>query len=405
MILSIAWKNIWRNKLRSLIVIVATTIGVAAGTYSAALMFGVATQKINAAISNEVSHIQIHNPAFKENYEIQYSLPEAGKMVENIKHIPGVKSVSARTIITGMLLSAASATGIKLNAIDPGIEKQTTTLCTKIADTQGVYFGDGLRNPIVISQKLAEKLDVRLRSKMVLRFQSADGNLVEGAFKVCGIYRTSNGMFDELNVFIRQTDLASLTGDVPIHEIAILLDENEGVNQFVATLRKLYPSSEVMGWQELFPELGMLTAMLTVMNYMLLGIILAALAFGIVNTMLMIVLERTRELGMMMAVGMNKGRLFGMIMLESILLTLCGGLAGIILSAFLIALSAHTGIDLSSLGQGFEAMGYDPIMYPAFRAGFFLGTVLMVILTGILSSLYPARKALGINPALAVKNE
>jgi ABC-type lipoprotein release transport system permease subunit len=405
MILSIAWKNIWRNKLRSLIVIVATTIGVAAGTYSAALMFGVATQKINAAISNEVSHIQIHNPAFKENYEIQYSLPEAGKMVENIKHIPGVKSVSARTIITGMLLSAASATGIKLNAIDPGIEKQTTTLCTKIADTQGVYFGDGLRNPIVISQKLAEKLDVRLRSKMVLRFQSADGNLVEGAFKVCGIYRTSNGMFDELNVFIRQTDLASLTGDVPIHEIAILLDENEGVNQFVATLRKLYPSSEVMGWQELFPELGMLTAMLTVMNYMLLGIILAALAFGIVNTMLMIVLERTRELGMLMAVGMNKGRLFGMIMLESILLTLCGGLAGIILSAFLIALSAHTGIDLSSLGQGFEAMGYDPIMYPEFRAGFFLGTVLMVILTGILSSLYPARKALGINPALAVKNE
>ncbi len=405
MILSIAWKNIWRNKLRSLIVIAATAIGVAAGTYSASLMFGVATQKINASINNEVSHIQIHNPAFKENYEIQYTLHEAEKMIANIEKLPGVKSVSGRTVITGMVMSAASATGIKVNGINPEVEKRTTTLYTKIADTSGVYFGEGLRNPVVISQKLADKLNVRLKSKIVIRFQSAEGSLIEGAFKVCGIYRTSNGMFDEINIFVRQSDLIPLMGNLPIHEIAILLNDNDRVNEFVSSLRKQYPSEEVMSWQELFPELGMLTAMLTTMNYMILGIILAALAFGIVNTMLMIVLERTRELGMLMAVGMNKGRLFRMIMLESILLSLCGGIAGIIISAFLIVLTAHTGIDLSSLGQGFEALGYDPIMYPEFRPGFFLGTVVMVIVTGIFSSLYPARKALGINPALAVKNE
>jgi putative ABC transport system permease protein len=405
MILSIAWKNIWRNKLRSFIVIAAIAIGVAAGTYSASLMFGVATQKINSAISNEVSHIQIHNPAFKENYEIRYTLLGAEKMIADIEKLPGVKSVSGRTIITGMILSAASATGIKVNGINPEIEKRTTTLYTKIADTSGTYFGEGLRNPVVISRKLADKLNVRLKSKIVLRFQSADGSLIEGAFKVCGIYHTSNGMFDELNIFVRQTDLVTLMGALPIHEIAILLYNNDNVSGFVNSLRKQYPTTEVMDWQELFPELGMLTAMLTTMNYTILGIILAALAFGIVNTMLMIVLERTRELGMLMAVGMNKGKLFRMIMLESILLSLCGGIAGIIISAFLIALTAHTGIDLSSLGQGFEALGYDPIMYPEFRPGFFLGTVILVILTGIFSSLYPARKALGINPAMAVKNE
>ena len=170
-------------------------------------------------------------------------------------------------------------------------------------------------------------------------------------------------------------------------------------------LKHDYPAAEVKDWQELFPELGMLTAMLTTMNYLILGIILAALAFGIVNTMLMIVLERSRELGMLMAVGMNKHKVFRMIMLESILLSLCGGIAGIVISIFLIQLSAHTGIDLSAFGQGFEAMGYDPVMYPELRPGFFAGTVIMVILTGILSSLYPARKALAINPALAVKNE
>jgi len=405
MIFSIAWKNIWRNKLRSLIVIAATTIGVAAGTFSAALMFGVATQKINASISNEVSHIQIHNPNFRENYEFQYTLPEAEKMIKKIAQLPEVKSVAPRTIITGMVMSAAASTGIKLNGIDPEIEKMTTTLYSKIADTCGVYFGESLHNPIVISRKLADKLNVRLKSKLILRFQSADGSLIEGAFKICGIYRTSNGMFDELNVFIRQSDLGSLIGNVPVHEIAILLHNDRQTTEVIATLKKLYPSMDILSWKELLPEIGMITAMLGMMNYFILGIILAALAFGIVNTMLMIVLERTRELGMLMAVGMNKSGLFRMIMLESIFLSLCGGIAGMIISTFMIWLTSRTGIDLSSFSKGFESLGFDPVMYPEIRPAFYLGTVLMVIITGILSSLYPARKALSINPALAVKNE
>ena len=94
-----------------------------------------------------------------------------------------------------------------------------------------------------------------------------------------------------------------------------------------------------------------------------------------------------------------------MIMLESILLSLCGGASGMLISTFIIWLTSRTGIDLSSFSQGFESLGFDPIMYPEIRPAFYLGTVLMVIITGILSSLYPARKALGINPALAVKNE
>jgi ABC-type lipoprotein release transport system permease subunit len=388
-----------------MIVISATAIGVAAGTYSAALMFGVATQKINASISNEVSHIQIHNPDFKENYEFRYTLPEAEEMQRSIAKFPEVKSITARTVITGMIMSAASSTGIKVNGINPATEKTTTTLSAKIADTSGVYFGEGLRNPVVISQKLADKLNVRLKSKLILRFQAGDGNLVEGAFKVCGIYRTANGMFDESNVFIRQSDLATLTGEVPVHEIAILLHDDRQTLNVINTLKKQYPAAEVLGWKELLPDLGMISAMLGMMNYFILGTILAALAFGIVNTMLMIVLERTRELGMLMAVGMNKGRLFRMIMIESILLTLCGGLAGIIMSTIIIWITARTGIDLSAFGKGFEALGYDPVMYPEIRPGFYFGTVLLVILTGILSSLYPARKALSINPALAVKNE
>ena len=353
MIFSIAWKNIWRNKLRSLIVIAATTIGVAAGTFSASLMFGVATQKINSSISNEVSHIQIHNPNFRENYEFQYTLPDAEKMMKAIAQLPEVKSVAPRTIITGMIMSAASSAGIKLNGIDPEIEKKTTTLYTKIADTKGVYFGEGLHNPIVISQKLADKLNVRLKSKLILRFQSADGSLIEGAFKICGIYRTSNGMFDEINVFIRQSDLGTLIGSAPVHELAILLLNDRQTAEVISTLKKMYSTLEVLSWKELLPEIGMLTAMLGMMNYFILGIILAALAFGIVNTMLMIVLERTRELGMLMAIGMNKSRLFRMIMLESILLSLCGGASGMLISTFIIWLTSRTGIDLSSFSQGF----------------------------------------------------
>ena len=166
-----------------------------------------------------------------------------------------------------------------------------------------------------------------------------------------------------------------------------------------------FPSLEVMSWKEIQPDLAMMTGWVQKFYAVFMVVILAALAFGIVNTMLMVVLERTKELGMLTAIGMNKKRVFGMIMLESVFLSLVGGVVGMIVSKIIIALTARNGINFSSYKEGFEAMGYPSHIYPVISISFFLTVTLLIIVTGILSSIYPALKALKLDPAEALRTE
>jgi putative ABC transport system permease protein len=389
-----------------MIVISAIALGVAAACFSAALMFGMASQKINAAIGNEVSSIQLHHPDFLDNYDIQDSIAQPEHVAEVISHMQGVKSVSERSVITGMIMSASSSAGIRINAVDPNAEKLVTNIHSDFCSTCGTYLNVGKHNQIIISSKLAEKLKVRVKSKIILRFQGIAGTIIDGAYKICGIYKTSNGVFDEINVFIDRKELsAQLNNQLPVNEIAVMLSNNDRVVQTATLIRSANPHLSVLTWDQLQPELGLLTGLLTVSLFFLQAIILAALAFGIVNTMLMVVLERIHELGMLVAIGMNRLKLFRLIMLETVFLSVTGGFFGISISILVTTLAAHTGIDLSSLAKGIESLGFDSIIYPEIRMSFFIGTTILVIITGILSSIYPARLALKINPADAVRGE
>jgi ABC-type antimicrobial peptide transport system permease subunit len=162
---------------------------------------------------------------------------------------------------------------------------------------------------------------------------------------------------------------------------------------------------EVLNWKKLAPDLALMTDMVQ-QFYLIFGIIiLAALAFGILNTMLMVVLERTREIGMLTAIGMNKKKVFSMIMLESVFLSIIGGVTGMIISFLVIRLTSNTGINLSRYAEGFAALGYSADVYPRISAGFFGIVAVFIIITGILSSIYPALKALKLNPVEAIRTE
>jgi len=174
----------------------------------------------------------------------------------------------------------------------------------------------------------------------------------------------------------------------------------------VQTALKLkLPGLLVQNWMELRPDMGMVTSAIAIEVYIILGIILFALAFGIVNTMLMIVFERTRELGMLMAVGMSKSRVFRMIMLETVFLTFIGGIVGMTLSVVLIAVFHRHGIDLSSFSKGLGAFGFDPKIYPFIKRELYVNLSIMILCTGILSAVMPARKALKLKPVEAIRIE
>lgn len=403
MIGAIAWKNIWRNRVRSGVIIAAITIGMFAGVFTSTFYKGWINQRLEAGVETEVSHIQIHHPDFSENFELKGFIPESEKIEEELAQTDFVDGLSPRMVVQAMIASSETGTGVKILGVDPEKEKLVTNLYTKVPD--GKYFDGVKRNPILIGKKLAGKLKVKLHSKLVITLQDSQGHLTSEAFRVCGIYNVGNGMFEEMNVFVLKTDLARFVqlDESTSHEIVVHLKDHGQLRENTETLSGKYKESLVQSWKQLTPELGILNEYGNIYIYFFIAIILLSLGFGIVNTMLMAVMERVKEIGMLMAIGMSKFRVFRMLMLETVLLTLTGGFFGILLGLAVTLATMRSGIDLSFYAEGLEDMGYSSLVFPVVEFEMVSVIVILVLVTGLIASIYPARKALKYKPAEAIR--
>jgi len=249
--------------------------------------------------------------------------------------------------------------------------------------------------------------EFRLNSSLILTLQTPQGELHNQLFKVRGIYKTTNTSFDARFAYVHRNVLAATVGldESQVHEVAIISTGMEEAKALSSQLSKSLKDLTVQNWSEVSPEIAMYAEFGDFMGLIYVSIILFALAFGIVNTMMMSVLERIRELGMLMAIGMNKIRVFGMIMVESIMLSITGGAVGMILSAGILAILSRTGIDFSMWAEGFEALGYASVIYPDASVQDYVLITILVILTGMIASLWPARKALKLKPVEALRHE
>jgi putative ABC transport system permease protein len=405
MLWSVAWRNIWRSKVRSLVIICALTIGIMSGVFTWALYEGMVTQRINSAIKTEASHIQLHHQKYLENPDLKYFIHNSDSIREQIDSMKGVSAVTVRLIVNSMIASAETGSGVQVIGVNPDDERKVTNIYEKIVD--GAYFEGARRNPIVIGKKMAEKLNVDVRSKVVLTMQDMNGEIVRAQFKVAGIYKISNSMYEEMAVFVRKSDLAALIGmeNTDGHEIAVLLDDDRTYNDIQNKLSARYKDLDVKSWKDIMPEVSLVEESLDISMYLILGIILFALLFGIINTMLMAVLERIKELGMLMAVGMNKKRVFTMIMLETLFLALTGCVIGIILGYLFTVLLMKTGVNLSAWGDAYERLGYDTVIYPVPDLLIAVKVTMMVFVTGLVAAIYPAIKALKLKPAEALRTD
>ena len=404
-LLTVAWRNIWRNKLRSLIIIASIAIGVFAGIFISAFMKGMTSQRIESAIKTELSYIQIHNPAFRETEDIDLLIDNAQEKCQKIKQIVHVNGLSPRIIIKGMAASAGTSSGVQMLGIDPKEEHHVTNIDQKLIS--GKFLEGAKRNPVVIGAKLAKTLNLKLKSKVIFTFLDYQGELTGGAFRVAGIFQTANSMFDESTVFVRKTDMQKLTNIPPntVHEIVVNINDNQAGKLVKSKIVELYPGTETMLWTELQPELAYITQISDIYMYIFVGIILFTLGFGIVNTMLMVVLERIKEIGMLLAIGMNKLRVFNMIVLETVFLSITGGLVGIILGGIVSKYFSVHPIDLALWADSLSSMGWDSLVYTRISFSMLIQVAGMLVLTGILAAVYPARKALKLNPADSLRIE
>jgi putative ABC transport system permease protein len=402
MLFTLAWKNVWRNRKRSTILFIAIMTGLWCGLLASALFFGMWEATINSTIDRELSHIQIHQPGFREERTINNFINNTAQIRNILTRENNVEGYSFRTIIDGMASSPVSASGVTISGIIPSDEKKITSIKDYLID--GDYLTDTDQNSVLIGSKLAEQLDLKLKNKIVLSFQGLDSTIIYAAFRVSGIFRTESNHFNSVNVFVNQEDLFTLLNTESLHhEVAVKLKNSQFIPGVLQSLRNKLPQNKVEEWGEIAPEFKLTNDSMTISLNVFLGLILFGLFFGITNTMLMSVIDRVREIGILMAVGMKRIRIFIMIMTETILLSLSGGLAGMIFGSLTIRLLNSTGINLSSFSAGLGEYGIASMLYPRLPLSYYPVITIMIIVTAVFGAVYPSLKAIRLNPASAIR--
>ena len=398
-IIKIAWRNVWRNKLRSIVVMLSIVLGIWSGLFITAMTLGLNEQRMSGAVNGYLSHVQIHHPKFKEDFNKKYFLQDIVSLQKQLDTSQLVKFYTKRLVINGMAATAKGNYGVQILGINPEKEKKVTNISEKLI--KGTYLNKFKRNPILIGKKLADKLRLKIKSKVILNFQDADNNTIAQSFRVEGIYKSASSLYDLGNVFVKQEDIENLTGlKGKSHRVAILCHEIKDVSLLK---EQINTDNNVETWGEISPELGYAQEVMSSFIYIFMGIILMALAFGIINTMLMAVLERKHELGMLISVGMNKRKVFSMIIMETLFLALIATPIGMLLSLWTITHFEKYGIDLSSVATGLESLGIGSRIYTHLPKQLYFTITLMTLVVALISAIIPARRALKLNPAEAVK--
>lgn len=397
-----AWRNVWRNRTRSLIIMASVAIGLLAGLCVLGIYDGMIRARVRKVIDWEVAHLQIHRTGFLDDYEAGATLTDAPNIEAFLSQHTGIQSFSMRAITMGMLANATGSTGVEIVGVDVEKEKHTSGLDKK------VILGETLRtahpSDVMVGKKLADRLGLRMGSRLVLTFTDVEKNITAGAFKVCGIYKTNNDRLDERLVYVHREALNHYLGVLECHEVAVLLRDDGRVEVTKTQLQGQFPQVEVRTWKENSPETDLMVGTVNQYSYIIVVIIMIALAFGIVNTMLMSVLERTREIGMLNALGMNHAQVFRLVVMETLMLTLVGVPVGMAVSWLGLDYSSKAGIDISSIsGAAMSGFGFESIIYPRFPKAQVGSVVTIVFVTALLSSVFPSLKAMRLQPADALR--
>ena len=401
-LLKISWRNVWRSKLRSLVVILSVVFGILGGIIMIAMSYGLNEERMNNAVETYLSHIQIHNNLFREDYNIKHTINNLDNIENALNDDERIISYTKRIILNGMLSNSNGSYGIQIKGVNPENEKKIINTYEKLIE--GEYFNTKRDNTILVGKKLADKLNLNLKSKVVITFQDEFNELTSLLYRVEGIFKSGNSRFDESNVFVKNI---SITKNLPsfsgIHEIPILLTDIELRNSVKKDLILLSPNNIVEAWDDISKDLAYANEMLAAVLYIFMMIILIGLSFGIVNTMLMAILERKKEIGMLMSIGMNRYKIFLMICFETTFLSMIALPFGLMLSYLIVEYYSVVGIDLSIVEAGLENFGVGTRLYLKVPQEQYIVVAIMVFMISIISSIFPSLRALKINPVDATK--
>ncbi len=403
-LVKVAWRNLWRNPRRTIITMFSMAFGLSFMIVSHALMIGMADQMVYFATSLNTGHIQIHQEDYLEKRSIYSNIKDPSPLLDRLNSL-GIGSSSVRAFSTALISSGPQSAGAALWGIDPASERKVTELYKHMAS--GSFLSPGDRGAVVLGKHLAKKLNVKPGDEVILLAQAADGSLGNEIYTVKGILNAVGAALDRTGVIISLPDLdflLSLGGRV--HEIAIRLDKPGNLEQAKAIVKSSLKDSglEVKSWKEIMPTISQMVDLHQVSSMIILIIIFAVASLGIMNTQLMSIFERTREIGVMRAIGLGPSKVITMIALETFFMTVIAGAAGSLAGAlWAFRLQTH-GLDLRKYVGEIDLGGiiFDTLIKAHFSVSTVVEPLIVMVAVVLLATIYPAIRAIRISPVDAL---
>ena len=393
----IGWRNLWRNKRRSLVVISSIAMGIFAMLMSMGIMNGMNNQMVENTISTSLGHISIHRKGFQEDMKLQNSFIPSEEIQRSLADFP---RHAPRLKMEAMIRSSEASRGILLMGVDPEKEKSVTKIFDYTLGKDG-YLSDPGAHEVLISKTLSEKLDILIGDKVVMMFQDLNKEIVGVAFKVRGLYRSPIDSFDKYVVFTGIDVLQKLTGmGERISEITVHVGHRKKVDAAAARIGKSLknPEIELLTWKEMAPNLLRAIQLFDTSIYIFFSIIFITVTFSIANTLIMAIMERFHEIGVMKSIGTRPSWIGAMVLFEAINLGFVGLLAGAASGVAVTFLLSLNGIDFSFFMESVRVWGTGQIIYPALKPMDIIACGVIVLTTTVIAALYPAIKAARIKP-------
>lgn len=400
-IVMLAWRNLWRNHRRTIVMLAAISVGVWAMIFMTALIRGMVSDMVSDGLQTLPGQVQAHNPQYRDDPSISNLLSMSDAEISAAFADADFAGWAARVRVPAIISSERESRGVTLLGVDPLQEASISAIGSNVSEGRNLENTND--NGVVIGRKLAEKLDTEIGKRIVLMSQDPDNEIADRGFRIVGLFKANLEANEEAFVLVGKNAAQKMLriGD-QVSEVAVVGNDYRNVASLQSDVSaRLGDATETLTWQELNTYLS---SMLRVMDGFVLVwmvVIFLALSFGLVNTLVMAVFERVREIGLMLALGMRPASILGQIIVESIFLLVLGLAIGNALS-YASIIPLQDGIDISVVAKGMEMMGASSILYPELLMKDVVMANIVVLVLGFIASLSPAWRASRYEPIEAI---
>ncbi len=407
MLLTLAFRNLWRNRRRTLLTLSAMVVSAALLILALGVFSGMFKDMLASATEQYYGHLVIAHPEYHLRRDLYAHLPIDIVDLPAIDRELAITGKSPRLRSFGLLSRPETSQPVELLGIIPELEQQVTSLQRQL--TAGHYPTAEEHNGALIGQGLAHKMKVQPGDELVFITQAADGSIGNDLLIVSGIFATGDSRHDN-NLVLAPLPWLQQVLVLPgrIHEVAMVIDDPMIAAQVADRMAPhLSGNIEVLDWGDLLPEMREVIAAYDVSRMIIVTILYMATGLGILNTFFMSVMERTREFGILMAQGMRPWSIRGLVLLETLLLSIIALAIGLFCGAIMTLYMQQVGIDLSAYITPVTYAGGTilPRLHAVFESGNFLVPAGMLLLVSLFAGFLPANRAARLDPVAAVRED